>query len=240
VFTLDASGSGQAAMLNETGCCNSVRNPAVRGKTAVMYATGEGLPLAAKYQAGVSRLRVKVAVGGVPAEVLWWGNVGIFQVNFRIPADAPTGDAVPLVLTVGSARSSESVTMAIRTARRQILIVADRADVRRRLAAVLSPAGYQVSVARDNSEAVAIAKDHNVDLVISDLAFPAADNADMMRAIRAARQQVKTAAVADSLSPEALRAADLLGAQVVLTSTLAAETVLQRVRFLLRQRPARY
>ncbi len=95
-------------------------------------------------------------------------------------------------------------------------------------------------MARDNAEAVAIAKDHNVDMVISDLAFPAADNADMMRAIRATRQQVKTVAVAESLNPETLRAADLLGAQTVLTRTLTDETVRERVRLLLRQRPAKY
>ena len=31
LFTLDSSGKGQAAILNETGCCNSARNPAARG-----------------------------------------------------------------------------------------------------------------------------------------------------------------------------------------------------------------
>jgi uncharacterized protein (TIGR03437 family) len=29
-------------MLNETGCCNSTRNPAVRGSISSLYATGEG------------------------------------------------------------------------------------------------------------------------------------------------------------------------------------------------------
>src|SRR5262249_3847066 len=34
IFTLDGSGRGPAALLNETGCCNSVRNPATRGSIA--------------------------------------------------------------------------------------------------------------------------------------------------------------------------------------------------------------
>lgn len=42
LFTLDSSGIGQAAMLNETGCCNSARNPAARGSVVSLYATGEG------------------------------------------------------------------------------------------------------------------------------------------------------------------------------------------------------
>src|SRR6476659_2166420 len=42
LFTLDSSGRGQAAMLNEKVCCNSARNPARRGSIGVLYATGAG------------------------------------------------------------------------------------------------------------------------------------------------------------------------------------------------------
>ena len=133
LFTLDATGVGQAAMLNETGCCNSVRNPAVRGSVASLYATGEGFPLPGAPQGPMPRLPVRVTVGGVPAQILWTGNVGVLQANFRIPANAPVGDAVPLVLTVGNARSSAPVTMAVRSQRQQILVAASDLALRRRL-----------------------------------------------------------------------------------------------------------
>lgn len=40
------------------------------------------------------------------------GSVGVFQVNVQIPADAPTGDAVSLALSVGGV-TSNGVTLAI-------------------------------------------------------------------------------------------------------------------------------
>jgi len=85
LFTLDSSGNGQAAMLNETGCCNSARNPAARGTIAVLYATGEGetippgidgsisvYPRIADYP--VPKLPVKVTAGGEPAEIVYAGE----------------------------------------------------------------------------------------------------------------------------------------------------------------------
>jgi CheY-like chemotaxis protein len=226
-------------MLNETGCCNSVRNPAVRGTVASLYATGEGLPLpgAAKLQ---TPLRVRVTVGGVPAQIVWSGNVGVLQVNFRIPPNAPVGDSVPLVLTVGDTHSSAEVTMAVRSSRQSILVVATDLAVRRSLSAMLAGAGYDVLTVQDGSGAVSLAQEHNFDLVITDLSRPPEASAEMMRAIRDAQLLVKTLAIADVLSPEALKAADLLGAQGVVTIPLAAQNVVARVRALLQRRPAVY
>jgi uncharacterized protein (TIGR03437 family) len=90
IFTLDGSGKGPAAVLNETGCCNSIRNPATRGSIATLYATGEGRMTSS----------VGVNVGGVPAEVIYAHNLGMLVVNFRVPESGPVGDAIPLVLTV--------------------------------------------------------------------------------------------------------------------------------------------
>jgi uncharacterized protein (TIGR03437 family) len=42
VFTLDSSGHGQAAALNEDGSLNSSNNPAARGSVVSIFATGEG------------------------------------------------------------------------------------------------------------------------------------------------------------------------------------------------------
>ncbi|HUD14177.1 MAG TPA: response regulator, partial [Terracidiphilus sp.] len=177
---------------------------------------------------------------GVPAQIVWTGNVGLLQVNFRIPANAPVGAAIPLVLTVGNAHSTAPVTMAIRSQRQQILVVAGDLALRRNLSAILTGVGYDVFGASDGAQATKIAQDRNVDLVITDLVMPPTESADMMRAIRDAHQQVKVLATVDSLSPAELKAADLLGAQAVLTTPLAAQSVVERVRALLRRRPAVY
>ncbi len=197
-------------MLNDTGCCNSVRNPAARGKAATLYATGEGR---------IAR-NVSVTVGGVRAHIAYTNKGSPLQVNFDVPANAPVGDAVPLVLTVGNRHSSPEVTMAIRSARQSVLVLEQDAAIRYRLAHMLRGAGYDVLTAEKGPEP---------DLVIADLAL-----------IRNVRPRLKLIAIAPALSPDALREADLLGAQAVLTKPLTTEKVLPRVRKLLERRPAVY
>ncbi len=230
IFTLDASGKGQAAMLNETGCCNSARNPATRGTIASLYATGEGSP----------PLHVKVIVGGVPAEVLYANNVGELTVNFRVPSNSPVGAAVPLVLVTGSSGSADGVTMAIRSSDRGVLIVDHESPIRSLVAEALEGAGYEVFTARDAQEARSQSKDHPVDLVITDLAMPEAAGREMIDTIRKKHPRVKIIVIAPEAGPKVLRAADMLGAQMVLRTPLKAEMVVERARDLLQERPARY
>lgn len=64
-------------------------------------------------------LHASVTIGGKEAEVEYAGAApqlvsGVLQVNVRIPDDAPQGDDVPVVLTVGDHRSRDGVTIAIR------------------------------------------------------------------------------------------------------------------------------
>ena len=56
---------------------------------------------------------------GVVAEVQYAGAApgliaGVIQVNILIPAEAPSGEAVPITLTIGQTESRAGVTMAIR------------------------------------------------------------------------------------------------------------------------------
>jgi uncharacterized protein (TIGR03437 family) len=57
-----------------------------------------------------------VTIGGVPATPSFAGLapgwVGLYQVNVQVPANAPTGDAVPVTLSVGGAVSNQ-VTIAV-------------------------------------------------------------------------------------------------------------------------------
>lgn len=254
-------------MLNETVCCNSARNPAPRGSITVLYATGEGQTNPPGITGKVSAYAriadypaphrtVRVTIGGEPARILYAGEAphsvaGLLQVNFRVPAKAPLGDAVPIVLTVGDSRSPDGVTMAVRSAVQRILVMNHEAVTRNWLRKVLADAGYEVLTARD---------EHPVDLVISSLTMleeaqrrvaaalngtdcrpPSSCGGDLgVLEIRADRPQLKIIATAGALSPDTLRSADLLGAQAVLAKPLTSQSVLQRVRELLRSRPVPY
>ena len=125
IFTLDGSGTGQGAILNQNGTVNSPDNPADAGSIIVLYATGAGQTTPPGTDGLVPttilpspRLPVSVQVGGVAAEILYAGAApglisGVLQVNCRIPADVEPALAVPVVLSVGGA-VSPPVTIAVR------------------------------------------------------------------------------------------------------------------------------
>jgi uncharacterized protein (TIGR03437 family) len=109
IFTLDSSGQGPAAVLNQDNSVNGSSNPAPRGSVVQIFATGLASP------EGQS---VSAAIGGVDAPVTFAGPApgsaqGLFQVNARVPLEAPAGPAIPIVLRVGHYRSSDGVTVAV-------------------------------------------------------------------------------------------------------------------------------
>ena len=124
LFTLNASGSGFAAALNENGSVNTTDKPAKKGGVIVLYATGEGQtkPDGVDGQlAGsilpVPLLPVKVTIDGKDAVVLYAGGApgivaGAMQINVRIPPGTASGE-VPVVLTVGDRPSPDGVTIAV-------------------------------------------------------------------------------------------------------------------------------
>ena len=217
LFTLDSSGKGQAGMLNEKGCCNSARNPAARGSIAALYATGAGQtnppgidgsvpPTGRMSDYPVPALPVRVTVGGRPAEILYAGAAphavaGLLQVNFRVPADAPTGGAIPLVLTVGDGSSPDGVTMAVRSREQRILVAGDVPQVRDWLGRCWRARGMKSRWRANGPEAVAQAEDHPIDLVICSLGIPEAERTELMRGMLAARPQLKIVATAGVLGP---------------------------------------
>ncbi len=125
LFTAASSGLGQASMLNQDYTPNSADNRAAPGDIVMLYGTGGGQtsPESADGQwitaADSLAASVTVTIGGVDAPVLYSGSApgmvaGIFQINARVPDGAPSGAAVPVVVTVGGVASPASVTMAIR------------------------------------------------------------------------------------------------------------------------------
>ncbi len=130
LFTLNASGTGPGAILNEDGNINSPANPAPKGSYIVLYATGEGqtappgvtgritsvsatLPLTPQ-----PLLPVGVTIGGQSATVAFYGEApglvsGVLQINVRIPASAPSGN-LPVQVSVGGIASQLGVTVSVR------------------------------------------------------------------------------------------------------------------------------
>lgn len=127
IFTANASGKGQAALLNENGTLNGASTPAAAGSIVVIYLTGEGqttpagadgaLALGPNYPKPI--LPVSVSIGGYEAEVLYAGAApgavaGLMQINARIsPLVAPSLIS-PLFVRVGTRSSPTGVTLAVR------------------------------------------------------------------------------------------------------------------------------
>lgn len=128
LFASDSSGRGQAAAFNQDGSLNSAAQPAARGTVVILFGTGEGPtdPAGADGKPAGDPLPkpsapVRVMIGSAAAQVLYGGAApgfaGLLQLNVLVPEDAPSGDAVPVVVTVGDAPSQAGVTLAIRADR---------------------------------------------------------------------------------------------------------------------------
>ncbi len=125
IFTVDATGAGQAAAVNQDGSVNSAANPAARGSVVSIYATGEGQTSPAGITGSVTKsttitpvLPVAVTIGGIPAAIEYAGSApgeiaGVLQVNAVVPQGTAPGPSVPVVLTVGGATSQPGVTIAV-------------------------------------------------------------------------------------------------------------------------------
>jgi len=125
LFTLNASGSGPGAILNQDYSVNTAANAAERGSIVILYATGEGAtdPISADGQIVSSvlarpRQAVKVMIGGQDAIVDYAGSApglvaGVFQINVRVPANAASGN-LPVMVTVGNVTSPAGVTLSVK------------------------------------------------------------------------------------------------------------------------------
>lgn len=126
IYTLDASGTGQAAVLLWPDySVNGPANPADRGSWIIVYMTAGGpTDPAGKDGEIVSQLEalqlpVRAEIGGVTAQVSFAGSAlglvkGALQLNIRVPENAPIGDAVPLAIRVANVPAQDGVTVAVR------------------------------------------------------------------------------------------------------------------------------
>src|SRR3954447_3619515 len=125
IFTVDHTGAGPAAALNQDYSLNSSSNPAAPGSVVMLYATGEGVTApagvdglitdAAKLRTPI--LPVSASVGGRPATVFYAGSApgivaGVLQVNVQIPEGLGHGPQ-QVIVKVGQETSRSDVTVAV-------------------------------------------------------------------------------------------------------------------------------
>jgi uncharacterized protein (TIGR03437 family) len=132
IFTLNSSGSGPGAILNQDSSLNTRLNPAAKGTTIQIFLTGEGLTAPAQLSGQVTMINtsasgpltpapllpVSVLIGGQPAHVDFAGEApdavaGLLQVNADIPATAISG-ANSITVQVGDNSSQNGVTVWVR------------------------------------------------------------------------------------------------------------------------------
>jgi uncharacterized protein (TIGR03437 family) len=124
LFTFDGVPAGPAAALKADYSAVSAASPALRGSVIMLFGTGFGpvSPSVGSGQPGQDSQNLTVQTplvlfGDRPGKVLYSGLapglVGVYQVNVEVPADAPTGDSVSIIVGIGG-RGTNTARMSIR------------------------------------------------------------------------------------------------------------------------------
>jgi uncharacterized protein (TIGR03437 family) len=125
IFSTNAQGTGQGAILNTAYQLVDSSHPATAGSTYLqIYCMGLGTvsnqpvsgaasPVSPLAQTAITP---QVTIGGVPVTPIFSGlapyYVGLYQVNVLVPASVTAGSAVPVTLTLNGA-TSNTVTIAV-------------------------------------------------------------------------------------------------------------------------------
>jgi uncharacterized protein (TIGR03437 family) len=132
LFTTNSQGTGQAsALINGTATIVAPTGmfpgsrPAAKNEFIQLYCTGLGdvtnrpnlgAPAPDSPRLASTVVQPTVTIGTVPVTPVFSGLspgfVGLYQVNLQIPSNAPSGDAVPVVLTIAGV-TSNTATIAI-------------------------------------------------------------------------------------------------------------------------------
>ncbi len=130
IYTLNQTGTGQGAVLNQNGTVNGPSSPESAGNVIQIFATGEGQTSPPGVDGGITpsrlpfpapNLPVTVNIGGieVPSTAITYAGEapglisGVLQVNAQIPATVPSGPAT-LIIRVGGTASQSGVTIVVR------------------------------------------------------------------------------------------------------------------------------
>ena len=124
IFTIDSSGNGAGAILNQDGTLNSALNPEEKSRMISLFVTGVGQTNPASQDGQIILTMAPLAttltatVNGQAAEIQYAGNApgmipGLAQINLRIPSGASSGMNT-IQITVGSTGSTGNVTVFVK------------------------------------------------------------------------------------------------------------------------------
>src|SRR5262249_51383620 len=119
-------------------------------------------------------------------------------------------------------------------AQQAILVVDDEAPMRKFVSHNLRAGGYNVLTAADGSEALKVASEHPLDLLLLDIGLPGPDGLAVLEAVRRDMQVPVLMISARGREADRVRALDL-GADDYLTKPFGVAELLARVRALLRR-----
>jgi uncharacterized protein (TIGR03437 family) len=130
VFSLDFTGQGNGAILNQDNSLNGKAKPAPRGSVVQIFLTGGGVTDPASTDGWITTTiggqlpmltaqPVTVTIGGVAATQINYaggapGSVaGLTQINAVVPDSVTPGDALPLLVQIGTVQSQTGITIAV-------------------------------------------------------------------------------------------------------------------------------
>lgn len=125
ILTLDYTGYGQGAILNQDYSVNGKFSAAARGSAIMIYLVGAGAtsPSSAdgSVTPGVNTLAlqpVTVTIGGIQTQAIYAGGApgavaGLTQINAVVPANVTPGPNVPVSIQIGSFQTQAGVTMVV-------------------------------------------------------------------------------------------------------------------------------
>src|SRR5205823_8407833 len=115
LFSADATGSGQLAVLNQDNSVNDSAHPAKAGSTIQMFGTGQGfvsggppdgVPATEAIKTAVlPRVLINATEATVTYSGLAPGYVGVWQINAVVPTSVPPG-VVSVVVTMNDVIST--------------------------------------------------------------------------------------------------------------------------------------
>jgi len=124
LFSLDGSGQGQAAAVNQNNSINGSAHPANAGQYVLLYGTGFGATNPSGQDGAVNAVplplvlaNVTATVGGKATTINYAGGApgapaGVMQINVEIPTGLSAG-SVPVVVQAGSGQTQSGVTVAV-------------------------------------------------------------------------------------------------------------------------------
>jgi uncharacterized protein (TIGR03437 family) len=127
IFLLNSAGQGAVLIANTASIAAPVgtfpaSRPAQQGEYISIFCTGlgtvsnqpaTGAPAAADKLSLTDTVPVSVSIGGIPTTSVLFsglapGFLGLYQVNVQVPANSPTGSAVPVTIGMGATTSNQA------------------------------------------------------------------------------------------------------------------------------------